>query len=170
MDCQMPIKDGYTATREWRAIESERGLAPLPIVAMTANAMAGDRQKCLDAGMDDYLSKPVDRRLLESTLAKWLQRSPLLVQATPAGAAEAAARATPEPPPAPAPMPAAPRPQPSAPVGATVLPVRPPSPPAPPSAMPPRPATVTPIAAAAAPAPAVAAPPVLAMEVVEELR
>jgi signal transduction histidine kinase/DNA-binding response OmpR family regulator/HPt (histidine-containing phosphotransfer) domain-containing protein len=77
MDCQMPVKDGYTATREWRLIESARNLVPLPIVAMTANAMAGDRLKCLDAGMDDYLSKPVDRRLLESCLALWLQRSPL---------------------------------------------------------------------------------------------
>ena len=76
MDCQMPVKDGYSATREWRAYEQSTGAAPLPIIAMTANAMAGDRQKCLDAGMDDYLSKPVDRRLLESCLGTWLMRSP----------------------------------------------------------------------------------------------
>jgi signal transduction histidine kinase/CheY-like chemotaxis protein/HPt (histidine-containing phosphotransfer) domain-containing protein len=73
MDCQMPIKDGYTATQEWREYEINNGLPRIPIVAMTANAMAGDRQKCLDAGMDDYITKPVDRRLLESTLARWLQ-------------------------------------------------------------------------------------------------
>ena len=76
MDCQMPVMAGYRATAEWRQLEQAEGLSPLPIVAMTANAMAGDRQKCLDAGMDDYLSKPVDRRLLESCIALWLQRSP----------------------------------------------------------------------------------------------
>jgi len=73
MDCQMPVKDGYTATREWRQHELNAGLPRLPIIAMTANAMAGDRQKCLDAGMDDYITKPVDRRLLESSLARWLK-------------------------------------------------------------------------------------------------
>jgi len=73
MDCQMPVKDGYTATREWRQHELSAGLPRLPIIAMTANAMAGDRQKCLDAGMDDYITKPVDRRLLESSLARWLK-------------------------------------------------------------------------------------------------
>uniref|UniRef100_UPI0025B8F24F ATP-binding protein n=1 Tax=Arenimonas sp. TaxID=1872635 RepID=UPI0025B8F24F len=76
MDCQMPVKDGYTASREWRQHELAQGLPRLPIIAMTANAMAGDRQKCLDAGMDDYLSKPVDRRLLEATIARWLQHRP----------------------------------------------------------------------------------------------
>lgn len=73
MDCQMPVKDGYTATQEWRQYEVSAGLPRLPIIAMTANAMAGDRQKCLDAGMDDYITKPVDRRLLESSLARWLK-------------------------------------------------------------------------------------------------
>jgi CheY-like chemotaxis protein len=87
MDCQMPVMDGYTATREWRQYESANSLAPLPIIAMTANAMAGDRQKCLDSGMDDYLSKPVDRRLLETCLGLWLQRSP---QAAKPGAEPAA--------------------------------------------------------------------------------
>jgi signal transduction histidine kinase/CheY-like chemotaxis protein/HPt (histidine-containing phosphotransfer) domain-containing protein len=72
MDCQMPVMDGYTATRQRRADEREKGLPRLPIVAMTANAMAGDREKCLDAGMDDYLTKPLDRRLLEQTVARWL--------------------------------------------------------------------------------------------------
>jgi signal transduction histidine kinase/CheY-like chemotaxis protein len=74
MDCQMPVMDGYEATQTWRAIEQSRGLPRLPIIAMTANAMAEDRQKCLDAGMDDYLSKPVDRRLLQQTMLKWLNK------------------------------------------------------------------------------------------------
>jgi len=72
MDCQMPVMDGYTATRRWReneeAADDGRHLA---IVAMTANAMAGDRQKCLDAGMDDYLAKPVTRSELERCLHRW---------------------------------------------------------------------------------------------------
>ena len=72
MDCQMPVLDGYGATRRWREIEQERKLDHrLPIVAMTANAMAGDRQKCLDAGMDDYLAKPVTRNDLERCIERW---------------------------------------------------------------------------------------------------
>jgi len=72
MDCQMPVMDGYTATRRWRENEVASGEDQhLPIVAMTANAMAGDRQKCLDAGMDDYLAKPVTRAELERCLHRW---------------------------------------------------------------------------------------------------
>ena len=72
MDCQMPVMDGYTATRRWREDEEAANEGRhLPIIAMTANAMAGDRQKCLDAGMDDYLPKPVTRSELERCLHRW---------------------------------------------------------------------------------------------------
>jgi len=73
MDCQMPVMDGYTATRLRRQKEGEAGLGRVPIIAMTANALAGDREKCLAAGMDDYMSKPLNRARLEQTLRKWLQ-------------------------------------------------------------------------------------------------
>jgi signal transduction histidine kinase/CheY-like chemotaxis protein len=71
MDCQMPELDGYGATGAIRAWEAEGGRARLAIVAMTANAMAGDRERCLEAGMDDYLTKPVRKAALESMLEKW---------------------------------------------------------------------------------------------------
>ncbi|WP_241685815.1 hybrid sensor histidine kinase/response regulator [Luteimonas sp. YGD11-2] len=72
MDCQMPVMDGYEATRRWRGMEAAEGVnRHLPIIAMTANAMAGDRQRCLDAGMDDYLPKPVTRSELERCLYHW---------------------------------------------------------------------------------------------------
>lgn len=74
MDCQMPIMDGYTATRKIRAREAGHLDEPrTPIIAMTANAMAGDREKCLNAGMDDYMAKPLSRDLLEETLKKWVK-------------------------------------------------------------------------------------------------
>ena len=73
MDCMMPIMDGYTATKRWRSQEQETGASKrLPIIAMTANAMAGDRQLCLDAGMDDYMSKPLNRKLVVTTLRRWI--------------------------------------------------------------------------------------------------
>ncbi|HHA2570338.1 response regulator [Stenotrophomonas maltophilia] len=71
MDCQMPVLDGYAATRRWRAEEVENGRPRLPIIAMTANAMAGDRERCLQAGMDDYLSKPIARATLHALLQRW---------------------------------------------------------------------------------------------------
>ena len=73
LDCQMPIMDGYATARTVRRLEAEgKRPARIPIVAMTANAMAGDREKCLAAGMDDYMSKPLNRALLEQMLQKWL--------------------------------------------------------------------------------------------------
>jgi CheY-like chemotaxis protein/HPt (histidine-containing phosphotransfer) domain-containing protein/two-component sensor histidine kinase len=72
MDCQMPIMDGYSATRYMRKLQGEGTLPKFPIVAMTANAMVGDREKCLASGMDDYMSKPLNRSLLEQMLQKWL--------------------------------------------------------------------------------------------------
>jgi signal transduction histidine kinase/CheY-like chemotaxis protein/HPt (histidine-containing phosphotransfer) domain-containing protein len=76
MDCQMPVMDGYTAARQRRKDEEAKGLPRMPIIAMTANAMMGDREKCLAAGMDDYLTKPLDRHVLRKTLAEWLAKSP----------------------------------------------------------------------------------------------
>lgn len=70
MDCHMPIMDGYTATRQIRQDEGEG--EHLPIIAMTAGAIQGDRERCLEAGMDDYVSKPVTPGAIEKVLTRWL--------------------------------------------------------------------------------------------------
>jgi len=72
MDCQMPVMDGYEATGIIRKLEEHQKRPRMPIVAFTAHALKGDDQKCLDAGMDDYISKPVRRAELERVLLRWL--------------------------------------------------------------------------------------------------
>jgi len=72
MDCHMPEMDGYEATRRIRAKEAAAGAPHVPIVALTANAMAQDREDCLNAGMDDHLSKPFSRGKLADMLNKWM--------------------------------------------------------------------------------------------------
>ncbi|QDC43626.1 PAS domain S-box protein [Methylophilus medardicus] len=71
MDCQMPVMDGFEATRTIRKQEQGSG-QHMPIVAMTANAMNGDREQCFEAGMDAYLTKPVNIQALQETLQKWI--------------------------------------------------------------------------------------------------
>jgi two-component system sensor histidine kinase/response regulator len=72
MDCQMPVLDGYEATRAIRAWEAQGDGRRIPIVALTANALVGDADTCIAVGMDDHLAKPYSRNQLTATMARWL--------------------------------------------------------------------------------------------------
>ncbi|HHD56543.1 MAG TPA: response regulator, partial [Desulfobulbaceae bacterium] len=74
MDCQMPELDGYSATARIRTLEQADGRKSIPIIALTAHVMSGDREHCLQAGMDDYLGKPLQQNQLEEMLKKWLPK------------------------------------------------------------------------------------------------
>jgi CheY-like chemotaxis protein len=74
MDCQMPVMDGYDATAAIRRLPGGSG-ASLPVIALTANAMIGDEQKCLDSGMNDFLAKPFTLQQLQARLARWLPKA-----------------------------------------------------------------------------------------------
>ena len=76
MDCQMPVMDGLTATETIRAWESAQHLRRTPIIALTAHLVAGDRERCLAVGMDDYLTKPLNPDKLAPTLKHWLEQLP----------------------------------------------------------------------------------------------
>ncbi|XLZ72291.1 response regulator [Massilia sp. SR12] len=96
MDCMMPVMDGMAATAEIRRMEQQRGRArATPIVAITANALQGDRERCLAAGMDDYISKPFSQQALADTLGRWI--------ALPRQAPSAPAQQPSQPPPSPPP-------------------------------------------------------------------
>jgi CheY-like chemotaxis protein len=72
MDCQMPGMDGFETTLAIRAQEQEKRLSKTVIVALTANAMEGDRKRCLDSGMDDYISKPISLYGISQVLDRWI--------------------------------------------------------------------------------------------------
>ena len=74
MDCQMPEMDGYAATRAIRERESSQGLTPVPIIALTANAIEGDRELCLQSGMDDYVRKPFTKAQLRAAMTRLLDK------------------------------------------------------------------------------------------------
>ena len=76
LDVMMPVMDGYEATRQIRDSQSKVKDRAIPIVAMTANAMQGDRDRCIEVGMADYLSKPVEVPELQQALEKWLGSVP----------------------------------------------------------------------------------------------
>lgn len=75
MDMHMPVMDGYEASEKIREWEQENSAIPVPIIALTANALSGDREKCLEKGMNDYISKPVSQKGLTTVVARWIDRA-----------------------------------------------------------------------------------------------
>ena len=73
MDCQMPVMDGYEATRYIREWEQSNGQIGTPIIALTADVLPGTEKSCLDCGMNDYLAKPVRKEMLREVLSRWVQ-------------------------------------------------------------------------------------------------
>jgi DNA-binding response OmpR family regulator len=86
MDVQMPVMDGFEATRAIRSGQTGITNPGIPIIAMTAHAMKGDRERCLEAGMDDYIAKPVSPKAMAEMIDKWLEH----IQNRPAPAAKSA--------------------------------------------------------------------------------
>lgn len=74
MDVQMPIMDGYEATKIIRQLENKKS-KQTPIIAMTAHAIKGDREKCIEAGMNDYMTKPIDAKEFHATVDKWAKKN-----------------------------------------------------------------------------------------------
>jgi len=72
MDCQMPEMDGFEATAGIRMLERQQIVKRMPIIAFTANAMKSDEEECINAGMDDFVTKPISPKNLEKVLCKWL--------------------------------------------------------------------------------------------------
>ena len=71
----MPVKDGLTAVAEWRAWEQSSGRARTSVIALTANALGGERERCLAAGMDDYMAKPFQRQTLLDMVSRYLSQA-----------------------------------------------------------------------------------------------
>ncbi len=95
MDCQMPEMDGFEATRQWRIQEQTDDSDRIPIIAVTANALDGDRDACLASGMDDFLSKPFTRQALAAVLQRWAPNALMAIEPEPVGELEVVATSEP---------------------------------------------------------------------------
>ena len=89
MDCQMPVMDGFEASRIISAMMGNNEIPRIPIIALTANVMQGDRERCLEAGMDDYVTKPIRKKTLIGMLSRWCVKKDQAVSATPSEPVEA---------------------------------------------------------------------------------